>query len=217
MTQNIEIAAKLFKAIASNAKAFDKGIRNNPLSLKATFAAYADAKAKADAADKGKNDIMRQAMTKSGLGIFYTKQGDKYVQNRALAMELSAIKKAADAGFQEMSDNDFCQMIVDFPGEISNARYFVNKMFETPADAKPKASKPKAAPAPADDADADATPDVIETKTDTRTPEEVFTNFLQVWNASQGANFWDWIETRTDEQILDMQAKAGMTPKAKAA
>ena len=178
MTQNIEIAAKLFKAIANNAKAFDKGIRNNPLSLKATFAAYADAKAKADAADKGKNDIMRQAMTKSGR-IFYVKQGDKYVQNRALAMELSAIKKAADAGLHEMSDKDFRQMIADFPGEISNARYFVNKMFETPADAKPKASKPKATPAPADDADADATPDVIETKTDTRTPEEVFTNFCR--------------------------------------
>jgi len=217
MTQNIEIAAKLFKAIASNAKAFDKGIRNNPLSLKATFAAYADAKAKADAADKGKNDILRQGMTKSGLGVFYVKQGDKYVQNRALAMELSAIKKGADAGLHEMSDNDFRQMIADFPGEISNVRYFIDKMFETPADAKPKASKPKATPAPADDADADATPDVIETKSDTRTPEEVFTNFLQVWNASQGVNFWDWIETRTDEQILDMQAKAGMTQKAKAA
>lgn len=213
MTNQIEIAAKLFKAIASNAKAFDKGIRNNPLSLKATFAAYANAKEKAAAADKGKNEIMRQAMTKSGLGIFYVKQGDKYVQNRALAMELSAIKKGADAGLQELSDNDFRQMIADFPGEISNARYFIDKMFEEPS--KPKANKPKAAPAPADAAD--ATPDVIETKSDTRTPEEVFTNFLQVWNASQGVNFWDWIETRTDEQILDMQSKAGMTPKAKAA
>jgi hypothetical protein len=215
MTQNIEIAVKLFKAIASNAKAFDKGIRNNPLSLKATFAAYAESAAIAAKAEKGKNEIMRVEMTRRGLPIFWTKQGDKYIQTPALKMELSAIKKGADAGFPELSDEEFRAMIADFAPEISNVRFFIDKMFETPADAKPKASKPKATPAPADNAD--ATPDVIETKTDTRTPEEVFTNFLQVWNASQGANFWDWIETRTDEQILDMQAKAGMTPKAKAA
>ena len=206
MTNQIEIAAGFFKAIANTAKRIDRDVRNNPLSLKATFAAYADAKAKADAADKGKNEIMRQSMTKSGLGIFYTKQGDKYVQNRALAMELSAIKKGADAGLHEMSDNDFRQMIADFPGEISNVRYFIDKMFETPADAKPKASKPKAAPAPAADT-GDDQPELIETKTDTRDEWAIYENMMQVWGKQFGGNFWEWAGSQDLEKLESMAQK----------
>ena len=110
MTHNIEIAAKLFKSIANNAKTFDKGIRNNPLSMKAVFVAYAESAAIAAKADKGKNEIMRIEMTKRGLPMFWTKQGDKHNQTPALKMELSAIKICTDNAMHELSDDDFCSI-----------------------------------------------------------------------------------------------------------
>lgn len=215
MNNQIEIAAKLFQSISNMGKRFDRDIRNNPLSLKATFAAYATAKEKANAAEKGKNEIMRQSMTKSGLGVFYVKQGDKYVQNRALAMELSAIKKGSDAGLQEMSDNDFRQMIADFPGEISNVRYFIDKMFETPA--KPK----NAAPKKPDADNGDDQPELIETKTDTRDEWAIYENMMQVWSKQFGGNFWEWAGSQDVEKLESMAqkyvAKNAPAKKAKAA
>lgn len=211
MTNNIEIAAKLFKSIANNAKTFDKGIRNNPLSMKAVFVAYAESAAIAAKADKGKNEIMRIEMTKRGLPMFWTKQGDKHNQTPALKMELSAIKICTDNAMHELSDDDFCSMIANADFEIASIRCFKTNMFATPADAKPKASKPKAAPAPADNSQADA--DVIETKTDTRTKEELFQNFLQVWKAAGHGDFWKWTETVSDEKMAAM-TKAATTKKA---
>ena len=66
----------------------------------------------------------------------------------------------------------------------------------------------------------DAThPDELEvklpaTKTDTRTKEQVFENFLTIWNNAGHGNFWDWIEKQSDEKIAAMTKNAIKTKKA---
>ena len=208
MNNQIEIAVTLFKSIVTRSKRFDRDIRKNPLALKATIAAYAAAKSKADKLDKGKNDAMRQSMTKSGLGIFWTKKADKYVQTDSLKMELSAIKICSDNNLHELSDADFADMIAACDFEIASVRCFKDNFFATPATPK-KAASGKKQPS-----DFDAThPDDIElslpeTKTDTRTKEEIFQNFLTVWNKAGHGNFWDWIETQSDDQIAKMTKAA---------
>ena len=214
MTNQIEIAAKLFKAIASNAKAFDKGIRNNPLSLKATFAAYDAAKEKANAVEKGKNEIMRVELTKAGLGVFYMKDANgKWVQTPALKMQLSAISICAENALHHLSDAEFIDMIEKCEFEIASVRCFKDKFFAAPA--KPK----NAAPASADGAD--EAPDVIETKTDTRDEWTVYENMMQVWAKQFGGNFWAWAGSQDVEKLESMAqkyvAKNAPAKKAKAA
>ena len=53
-----------------------------------------------------------------------------------------------------------------------------------------------------------------ETKTDTRTKEQVFENFLTIWNNAGHGNFWDWIEKQSDEKIASMTKNATKTKKA---
>lgn len=53
-----------------------------------------------------------------------------------------------------------------------------------------------------------------ETKTDTRTKEQVFENFLTIWNNAGHGNFWDWIEKQSDEKIATMTKNAIKTKKA---
>jgi len=212
MNNQIEIAAGLFKAIANNGKRFDRDIRKNPLAMKATIAAYAAAKEKADAIEKGKNDAMRQSMTKSGLGVFWTKKGEKYVQTESLKMELSAIKICADNAMHYLSDEDFAAMITACDFEISSVRAFKDKYFATPA--KPKNATPKK---PA----GDDQPELIETKTDTRDEWAIYENMMQVWSKQFGGNFWEWAGSQDVEKLESMAQKyvAKNTPakKAKAA
>jgi len=52
------------------------------------------------------------------------------------------------------------------------------------------------------------------TKTDTRTKEQVFENFLTIWNNAGHGNFWDWIEKQSDEKIAAMTKNATKTKKA---
>ena len=52
------------------------------------------------------------------------------------------------------------------------------------------------------------------TKTDTRTKEQVFENFLTIWNNAGHGNFWDWIEKQSDEKIASMTKNATKTKKA---
>jgi len=214
MNNQIEIAVTLFKSIVTRSKRFDRDIRKNPLALKATIAAYAAAKSKADKLDKGKNEAMRQSMTKSGFGIFWTKKADKYIQTPALKMELSAIKICADNGMHELSDADFADMISACDFEIASVRCFKDNFFATPATPKKVASGQK------QPSDFDAThPDDIEitlpeTKTDTRTKEEIFQNFLTVWNNAGHGNFWNWLETQSDDKIASITKNATKTKKA---
>jgi len=52
------------------------------------------------------------------------------------------------------------------------------------------------------------------TKTDTRTKEQVFENFLTIWNNAGHGNFWNWIENQSDEKIAAMTKNATKTKKA---
>ena len=52
------------------------------------------------------------------------------------------------------------------------------------------------------------------TKTDTRTKEQVFENFLTIWNNAGHGNFWDWIAMQSDEKIAAMTKNATKTKKA---
>ena len=52
------------------------------------------------------------------------------------------------------------------------------------------------------------------TKTDTRTKEQIFENFLNIWNNAGHGNFWDWIEKQSDEKIATMTKNAIKTKKA---
>tara|TARA_S200002703_G_scaffold62703_1_gene54452 strand:+ start:988 stop:1590 length:603 start_codon:yes stop_codon:yes gene_type:complete len=52
------------------------------------------------------------------------------------------------------------------------------------------------------------------TKTDTRTKEQIFENFLNIWNNAGHGNFWDWIEKQSDEKIAAMTKNAIKTKKA---
>jgi len=212
MNNQIEIAAGLFKAMANNAKRFDRDIRKNPLAMKATIAAYAAAKEKADATEKGKNDVMRQSMTKSGLGVFWMKSGEKFIQTPALKMELSAIKTCADNAMHCLSDEDFAAMITACDFEISSVRAFKDKFFATPS--KPKNATPK------NDA-SDDQPELIETKTDTRDEWAIYENMMQVWGKQFGGNFWEWAGSQDLEKLESMAqkyvAKNAPAKKAKAA
>jgi len=216
MNNQIEIAAGLFKAIANNAKRFDRDIRKNPLAMKATIAAYADAKEKANAAEKGKNEIMRVELTKAGLGVFYMKDASgKWIQTPALKMQLSAISICADNALHHLSDADFEAMIAACDFEIASVRCFKDKFFAAPA-------KPKNASAPAPAADAgDDQPEVIETKTDTRDEWAVYENMMQVWSKQFGGNFWEWAGSQDIEKLEGMAqkyvAKNAPAKKAKAA
>ena len=73
---------------------------------------------------------------------------------------------------------------------------------------------------PAKPDDFDAThPDELEvklpaTKTDTRTKQEIFENFLTIWNNAGHGNFWNWIENQSDEKIAAMTKNATKTKKA---
>lgn len=53
-----------------------------------------------------------------------------------------------------------------------------------------------------------------ETKTDTRTKEQIFENFLNIWNNAGHGNFWDWIEKQSDEKIAAMTKNAIKTKRA---
>lgn len=73
-------------------------------------------------------------------------------------------------------------------------------------------------PAKSDDFDAIHPDDIAvklpETKTDTRSKEQIFENFLNIWTNAGHGNFWDWIEKQSDEKIAAMTKNAMKTKKA---
>ena len=91
---------------------------------------------------------------------------------------------------------------------------------ETQKLIREKTAKNPVSKTPAKPDDFDAThPDELEvklpaTKTDTRTKQEIFENFLTIWNNAGHGNFWDWIQTQSDEKIASMTKNATKTKKA---
>jgi len=125
---DIQIGASIFEKVKSRANEFDADIRKNPLAFKAVIAGmHAGETAKANA-DKDKNKAFYVAMISNDLGVFFDANGK---QERALAMELSGLRKCAKEKLHELSDVDFKAMIKNHDKAITSVRQFANDYFKT--------------------------------------------------------------------------------------
>lgn len=180
----------IFQKVVS-ATDFDAITRKHPLAFKAAIAVMAQAeKAKAEA-EKDKNKAFYVVMTKGGLTAFFDDNGK---QNRAVAMDLSGLRKCAAENLHELPDVDFKAIITNHEKEITSYRQFATDHFKKVSDR-----------GGADGGENEG--GAIEGETETqelpveKSVADMYTDFInRAFNGNPTA-FWDWIEKGNHEQI----------------
>lgn len=183
------INTMIFQKVVS-ATDFDAITRKHPLAFKAAIAVMAQAeKAKADA-EKDKNKAFYVVMTKGGLTAFFDDNGK---QNRAVAMDLSGLRKCAAENLHELPDVDFKAVITNHDKEITSYRQFATDHFKKVSDRGGSEGGENESGA------IDG-----ETETETATPtamsrDDAYKAMLAVFGGP--TEFWNWIDAGNAEQI----------------
>mgnify|MGYP003127191373 CR=1 FL=1 len=190
VSNQIKIAASIFQSVKAKANAFDADIRKNPLALKAAIAVMANAeKAKSDA-EKEKGKAFYAAMTKGGLGVFFDNDAK---QERALAMELSGLRKCATENLHELADIDFKATIKNHEKAITSVRQFATDHFKKANTKTESASDASESESGNDDA-------LLDTPAEKSIADQ-YADFIKSAFAGDPKSFWKWIDKGNNAAI----------------
>lgn len=191
MTNHIEIANALIAKKAKQAKSFDADTRKNPLAFKAAIAVMFEAEQAKANADKDKNKVFYAKMRNGGLPAFFDANGK---QNRAVAMELSGLRKCAENRLHELPDVDFKAAITNHEKEITSWRQFATDHFKTVSD---RAGGDDAG-ANGDDAGGD---DIAPELPAEKSIADLYRDFLNAAFAGDSEAFYKWLQSDNAAQI----------------
>ncbi len=192
MTNHIETANALIAKKAKQAKSFDSDIRKNPLAFKAAIEVMANAELAKANAEKDKNKVFYVAMNKGGLPAFFDSEGK---QNRAVAMDLSGLRKCASEDLHSLDDVDFKAMIANHEKAISSLRQFATDYFKKPNE--PKGNDDAGDGQGGNDGNDDA---LLDTPTE-KSVSVLYHEFISNAFAGNPKAFWTWVEKGNHEAI----------------
>jgi hypothetical protein len=192
MTNQIEIAvAKFFKPMLTKANSYNKNVRANPLALKAAIELMAKAETAKENAAKDKNKVFYAAMNNGGLGVFFDNAGK---QQRALAMELSGLRKCAKEELHKLDDDAFSKAIEQHEKDISSIRQFATDYFKKPSEPK---GNDDGGDNPANDGNDE---ELLNTPKEQSLADQ-YRDFINRAFAGNPKSFWVWIEKGNNEEI----------------
>lgn len=187
---DIQIGASIFDKVKSRANEFDADIRKNPLALKAVIVVMATAETAKANADKDKNKAFFLAMRDGGLETFFDKNGK---QERALAMELSGLRKCVKENIHALSDVDFKAVIKNHEKAITSVRQFATDHFKTTTENTGGGAGENAG-GNGDGGEGGEMP--VE-----KSVAEMYSDFIKRAFGGNPDLFWKWIEAGNADQI----------------
>ena len=195
---DIQIAASIFDSVKTKANAFDADIRKNPLALKAAIVVMATAETAKANADKDKNKAFFLAMRDGGLETFFDKNGK---QERALAMELSGLRKCVKENIHALSDVDFKAVIKNHDKAITSVRQFATDHFKTTTENETGGAKENAG-GNGDGGEGGEMPAE-------KSVAEMYSDFIKRAFGGNPDLFWKWIEAgNADAALANANRKA---------